>query len=40
MEIGKMKKKIVKQESAEINTTEMLQAMDELEKTEGIKKMY
>ena len=33
-----MKKKIVKQESAEINTTEMLQAMDELEKTEGIKK--
>lgn len=38
MEIGKMKKKIVKQESAEINTTEMLQAMDELEKTEGIKK--
>ena len=38
MEIGKMKKKIVKQESAEINTTEMLQAMDELEKTEGLKK--
>lgn len=33
-----MKKKIIKQESAEINTTEMLQAMDELEKTEGIKK--
>lgn len=33
-----MKKKIVKQESAEINTTEMFQAMDELEKTEGIKK--
>ena len=33
-----MKKKIVKQERAEINTTEMLQAMDELEKTEGIKK--
>ena len=33
-----MKKKVVKQESNEINTTELLQAMDELEKTEGIKK--
>ena len=33
-----MKKKVIKQESSEIDTTELLQAMDELEKTEGIKK--
>ena len=35
-----MKKKVVKEESKGIDTTELIAAMDELEKNNGIKKDF